>query len=1616
MNTQGLRVFDHRITDKKKAHKIDQVIELVRERLATHLIESTTRFAQRYFARVPPDDLMDYPAEDLYGAVLCHSHLARRRKPGTSIVRVYNPVLEEHGWQSRHTVAEIVTDDMPFLVDSANMALIRHGLTVHQIIHPVMHVRRNRKDELVDLVLKEVVGADVLDEAWIHFEVDQQTDPERLKALRADLLVTLGDVRAVVEDWSPMRERMKEAIAEIEARSKPLPLKPEEIAEDLEFLRWVANHHFTFIGFRKFDLVEERGEHVLRLIANSGLGLFRDSEPGHAHPIPARLRELARSPTLLILTKSALRSTVHRPVHLDYLGIKRFDDAGRVIGEWRFQGLYSSVAYDTRPDRIPLLRRKVAKAIERAALSPVGHTGKALRHILDTLPRDEMIQATDGELLDIALGILNIQERRRLRVFIRRDMYGRFISALVFVPRERYSTQLRVHMQAILMEAFEGQGSEFNVQFTESVLARVHFVIRTDPSRMPDFDVRDIEARMVDAMLSWQDKLRLGLLDKLGEAEGNRLFARYTDAFPAAYRDDYTPRTAVLDIQRLETIHDNKSMAMHLYRPPEDEEQLRFKVFGRHRAMALSDVLPILERQGLTVLGARPYEIEPRGEVSFWILNFDVRPAHGIDVEVPEVKERFQEAFAKISRGDMENDGFNALVLLVGLNWREITMLRALCKYLLQTRVPFSQTYMEQTLIRNAQITRRLVDLFHARFDPRRQDKGGARHQQLVAQIQDAVDGVASLDEDRILRYFLGLMLATVRTNYFQRDEPGGPKAYLSFKLDSAQVPELPLPLPKFEIFVYATDVEGIHLRGGLVARGGIRWSDRREDFRTEILGLMKAQMVKNAVIVPVGAKGGFVPKQLPAGGTRDEIQGEVIRCYRIFIRGLLDLTDNRLGNEIRPPAEVVRHDPDDPYLVVAADKGTAAFSDIANELAEQYGFWLGDAFASGGTHGYDHKKMGITARGAWESVKRHFRELDIDAQTTPFTVVGIGDMSGDVFGNGMLRSPHTRLIAAFNHVHIFIDPHPDPATSFKERERLFKLPRSAWTDYGQKLISKGGAIYPRSAKSITLSPQARQALDIEAERLRPNALIQAIVRAPVDLLWNGGIGTYIKATDETHAEAGDRANDNVRIDAAELRCRIVAEGGNLGFTQRARVEFARKGGLVYTDAIDNSGGVDCSDHEVNIKILLNKLVAEGDMTAKQRNQLLANMTDEVADMVLRDNYLQTQAISVTANQADYFLADHIRLITVLEKEGRLKRKLEALPNDEELAEREAAHTGLTRPEIAVLLAYSKIRLYEHLLESDISNDEHLCGELHAYFPETLRERFANQLNAHSLRAEITATHITNNMVNRMGSTFVVRMQEETGTSAADIARAYTAAREIFEIDALWDAIEGLDNKVSAQTQIEMFGETRRLMDRSTRWLLRHRHPPIDIQIAVDSFTETIHALAGRLAGLVRGEMHEKLEARIQKLSEAAVPADLARRIANLDPLFFALDIADVARETDTPIVQAAETHFELGVALDLHWLNERMRELPRRNHWNRSVRGLLRDELNNAHSTLTTQLLRTTTEIKSTDKRIEAWLDNHQTHMARYKNMIAELKSITRVDMAMLSVAMRELRNLAEL
>ena len=1604
--------------DAAEASLLDKIVSRCHERLPAEEADRAAEFARQYYAFAPPDYLEDRSPLDVYGAALAHWGFAGQRERGSAKVRVYNPQFETHGWQSSHTVVEIVSDDMPFLVDSVSMELRRQSYAVHFVLNAVMRVRRDARGQLVEVLARGASAEDATPESVIHLELNRETDPGALQRLRDDLRRVLGDVRAAVEDWPQMRERARALGAELADRELP-GIEADHRAEVQAFLGWIDDDHFVFLGYREYDLVTEDGEDGLRSVPSTGLGILRDGggnrSPGRSSRLTREGRSQLREPRLLYLTKANSRATVHRASQLDYIGVQRFDASGAIVGEHRFVGLYTSSAYRTSFGDIPIVRRKARRVLERAGFARGSHNAKAVAEILETYRRDELFQISERELFETSMGILHLGERQRVRLFVRHDVYGRFLSCLVFVPRDRYNTDTRQRIQDILQHAFGGSSVDHSARISESVLARLHVIVHVDSGELPDYDVEQIEQRIVEATRLWRDDLADALMDAHGEERASDLARRYGDAFPAGYRADFVSRAAVSDIEHIEGLGGEEGLGMSLYRPLEAPDGfLRFKLFKAGEPISLSRAVPVFENMGVSVADERPYELTPLGGPPVWIYDFGLSYGAEGELQADEVKEIFQEAFASVWRGLAESDGFNRLVLRARLTWREIVVLRAICKYLRQAGIAFSQPYMARTLAANSGIASLLVELFHARFDPAR-SRTGKGVDRLVSAIESALEQVPSLDEDRILRRFLAVVQAILRTNHYQRDGSGALKPYTSFKLDPSLVPDLPLPRPMFEVFVYLPRTEGVHLRGGPVARGGIRWSDRPEDFRTEVLGLMKAQMVKNAVIVPVGAKGGFVVKRPPVGADRTELMEEVKACYRTLIRGMLDLTDNLEPGGVVAPADVVRYDGDDSYLVVAADKGTATFSDMANAIAIEYGYWLGDAFASGGSTGYDHKRMGITARGAWESVKRHFRELGIDVQSQPFTVAGIGDMSGDVFGNGMLLSREIRLVAAFNHQHVFLDPEPDQAAGYAERERLFGQAGSSWSDYDESSISAGGGVFARSAKSIEVSPQAAEALGIEAGAMTPAELVRAILRSPVDLLFNGGIGNYVKASSEAHAAADDRTNDSVRVDASELRCRVVGEGGNLGLTQLARVEYALAGGSVSTDFIDNSGGVDCSDREVNIKILLDSVVAAEDMTDKQRNELLAEMTDSVAGLVLADSYSHAQALGVARAQAPAMLEAHRRFIRFLEQEGLLDRGLERLPDNDQLAERKAAGLGLTAPEAAILLAYSKIAIERELIDSDVPEDPYLADELERYFPPPLPERFPAALREHRLRREIVATHITNSMVNRAGVSFVFRHQEETGAEVADIARAYAVAREAFDARGLWRAVEELDGLVEAEVQYRMLLAVRRLVERATRWLIRNRRPPLDIAATVAQLAPGAEALAQAIPELLLESDREQLEQTAEELRAAGVPDALATRVAGLGAAFSSLDVADVAEATAHSVEDVASVYFALGSRFDLHTLRERIAGLERDDRWHALARGALRDELYSAHRTLTAEVLQTGAPELPVAQRLDAWIEQNETTVERCLQVMADIRAAGSYDLATLSVALREIRGLAQ-
>ena len=1615
------------------AVSIEPVIDAVSKGLKPAQQTLVRAFAQAFYQRMDADEYARHSDAQWAGMARDMFDLARVRKSDEVKLVVSNP------GDTGHTVIRMVQPDMPYLVDTVTLALAERGIGVQLLGHPVLELSRDKTGKLT------AVGAGER-ESTMLVEIDRQT-AEGAASLQQALEEVVSQLRAVNADAQAMCERALEAAQQQD--SGPHDAQVRE--ESSQFLRWLADNQFVFFGSRDYRVVRKGGKEVLVAVEDTGLGLMRGKSRSAPRPVNGLAAEdLHRKGGLaapVIVTKTFARSRLHRGGYMDYIGVLSFDKDGRITGERRFVGLFAASAFGVRPWDVPMVRQRVAAVVERSGLDANGHSGKALRHILETLPRVELFHSTEEELYQTAMGLLGLQERVGARLFVRRDRFSGFQSVLVYLPRERFNTDLRLRIEAMLRQAMGGEHVDSTVVLGQSPLAQLHVIVRPHGETSATIEVAELNAQLHALLRNWHDELRDVLVEMCGETLGLNLAAGLGRALPAGYIEDNSATSAAEDVCELAMVEGADDLRLRLHRR-EGDGSLRLKLYRQGEDLPLSDVLPMMENLGLRVIAERPHRVQVDGQLHY-IQDFEVAALCG-DIDPDQVNAAFAEAFVRTWKGDAENDGFNRLVLAAGLTCRQVTVLRACCKYLLQVGTPFSQTYIEATLLRYPLVAA-LIDLhFQCRFDPALQgkarlalpstllqlaagDEPAMMSLETMASLEDAaqrsdavravlnsqLEKVASLDEDRILRAFIAVIDATLRTSFYRPYEnglraDGGPADYISFKIDPSGVPDMPKPRPYREIFVYGPRVEGVHLRFGPVARGGLRWSDRREDFRTEVLGLVKAQMVKNTVIVPVGSKGGFFAKQLPDPAVdRDAWFAEGVACYKRFINGLLDITDNIVEGKIVPPPGVVRHDGNDPYLVVAADKGTATFSDTANGIARAHGFWLDDAFASGGSVGYDHKGMGITARGAWESVKRHFRALGIDCQKQDFTVVGIGDMSGDVFGNGMLLSRHIRLVCAFDHRHIFLDPNPDAARSFAERERLFKLPRSSWADYDAKLISTGGGVYARSLKSIEITPQVRDALGLDesVKAMSPLELINAALKAPVDLVWNGGIGTYVKAASETHADVGDRANNGLRVNGGELRCRVVGEGGNLGMTQLGRIEAAQNGVLINTDFIDNSAGVDTSDHEVNIKILLNDVVAAGKLTVAQRNKLLAAMTDEVAQLVLVDNYRQNQAISLMERMSVKRLGSKQHFIRTLEQAGQLDRAIEFLPSDAELSQRKARGLGLTRPELSVLLSYSKLVAFEQLLASDIPEDPYLSKELQRYFPQALQKKYAAFMDGHRLKREIIATAVTNQTINRMGATFLLRMVEDTGRSVAEVAKAYTISRETLDARALWAQIDALDGTVPESVQIDALEVIWKLQRSFVRWLLSRPGAIPAITTAVERYQGPFNEIR-KASGVLPDSQRPAYEASVQAWKDKGLPSALAQQIAELAFLEPAFDIIELALSSKAKPVEVSKVHFRLGDALGLPWIFQQIDTLEVNGRWHAIARGVLRDELAAHHRVLAGQVMR----MKGADAqaRVQAWLERDDSALRFTLAMLAELAEQKSLDYPTVSVAVQRLGQLA--
>lgn len=1625
-------------------HELNSFLEDLRhfsgEKLATEELPEFMHFAEHYFSRYPMEDIVGRHLTDMFGCVYQLWRFLCNFDGDNPKLQLFNPELDLDGWVCPHTVLIILQNDMPFLVDSIRIELNRRNIAIHTIKSTVLMVQRDEKNKFVKLHDVGEEGNSTHKEALVYLEINLLTEEDELKGITQSLLSVLAELVTVVHDFQPMLQAVQAAENNLHYAKESVAAA--NVIESQKFLTWLSDNNFTFLGYKEYNFVKQGNKKFLRENNQNRLGIFAFkrgtedySEVGNLHPGIARFH---LAPQVLTFSKSSVRSRIHRQAYSDYVVVKRFDAKGEMIGEVRFLGLYTSNVYTMSPSKIPLVRDKVGKVFDRSGLNRNGHDGKILKRILETFPRDELFLSNNSELYDTVTGVAQINERYQVRLFMRRDPFGKFISCLIYIPRDVFTTQIRLSIQALIGQTIHATECEFNTYFSESILARVHLVFKIDQHLPLEYDQAKLESRIREMTRSWEDHLHTSLIESFGEEKAMRVLAEYRNAFSSSYKENFESRTAVHDITSIAELKTENDIAMSFYQPVGAQPNIvRFKIFRKGATIELSDIIPVLEHLGLRVLSENPYSIQTQSDGVIWLHDFQLSYNLPYILDVLQVKSLFQEAFSAIWHKKTDNDSFNKLVLSAELNWREVFVLRAYASYMRQTLFNFSEHYIADALVSNRDITRQLIALFNQKFNP-----AFVANVEQATTVLDALreaivvnlNAVQNLNEDRILRRFLMLINGSLRTNYFQ-PENGGAKNYLSIKLSPRTISDIPEPRPLYEIFIYSLRVEGVHLRGGKVARGGLRWSDRIQDYRTEVLGLVKAQQVKNAVIVPSGAKGGFVCKQMPQpqspqpsqNVSREAIQMEGIECYKIFVRGLLDLTDNIVDGKVFSPPNVVRYDDDDPYLVVAADKGTSTFSDIANDISAEYKYWLGDAFASGGSQGYDHKGMGITARGAWISVMRHFKEKDINIQQQDFTVMGIGDMAGDVFGNGMLLSKHICLVAAFNHMHILIDPNPDSTISFVERQRLFTTPKTGWGDYDKTLISAGGGIFNRDAKFIHITAEMKQRFDIHEETLTPAELMNCLLKAPIDLIWNGGIGTYVKSSNETHADVGDKANDNVRINGNQLRCKVFGEGGNLGMTQRGRIEYCLAGGMgaigtsgsgsgaCNTDFIDNAGGVDCSDHEVNIKILLNEIVSSGDLTAKQRNKLLVEMTDNVAQLVLKNIYRQTQAISIAETESLARSVEYRRFMTTLESQKRLSRRLEFLPTDDVLLERQTHNRGLTRPELAILISYAKAVLKEDLTVSDIADDIYMVAFIESAFPQKVAQLYPQQLYHHRLRREIVATQVANDMVNNMGISFAQRLIESTGAKAGDVAKAYVVARDIYRMESFVQGVQELDYKVPAKLQIKLLIGMIRRVRRATRWFLRNRRSHIEPAIEVNLFAPVVSKITEQLPQLLKGDSLEVWTENVKYLQKSGIPEYLILHATETSYLYSGLSVAEAARRSGRSLELVTAMYFLLGEYLSLPWFATQISDLHVETFWQAMARETYMDDLESQLRALTISLVHSVSDTVSIDAVIQQWSLQQTILIQRWKVMVNELQASSGTDFAVFSVALRDLLDLAQ-
>ena len=1587
------------------------ILEQIFTQLKTHFTAVEQPLLQNFINAIYRDvsivDLTTITPADLSGLTVSLWREAQEWNGKVAKVKVFNPDVEQDEWQSTHTIITVLNRNIPFVIDTLKIVLNKQNINLHRILYSEIHSERDQSGQL------KVLNKNNDTELLLYIEIDHTTSPtERLK-IKKSLDKALSDVSLVVDDHEQMINKVKDAVT----ASKKANKKPDEaLEEEQTYLNWMVDNHFTFVACDEFKIKNNE----IEMVDNSQLGLLKHTDFMRQKSQFDCIHEL-RAPSLLHFSKASQRAVVHRIAYPDVVYVKQFNKQGELTGGVRFIGLYTSSVYSGSPLMIPVVRQKIANVLAESGLTLGGHYHKELAQILSTYAVEDLLLCDEKMLLNNVVEVLHAQERKHLKLFLRADGNKRFVTALLYVPRDVYNTEVRLKFVELLSRTMPIADSDFQTYLSESNLARLRLVIHLDKPYEGELEVTAIQLRMQQIIKAWTEELQYSLVEHYGEEMGVKLTRKYEAAFPTNYQDIFNSRVAVTDIDRIESLFecDGRSMALRFYRSIEaNDSELKLKLFHQNGALLLSDLIPILENLGLKVAQEYPYQVTPINENTFWLYDFTLLYPDDDDFDPELYRDLFSDAFIAIWYGEADNDPFNKLILGAGIAWRDIVMLRAYAKYLKQIRFGFSHFAIAKTLLDHSALVKKIVALFHARFNPEKQ-VSLEKQADLESSILESLNEVSNLNEDRVLRKYVELVMATIRSNYFQTKE-GVYQAeefrdYISFKFDHNKITDIPLPRLNYEVFVYSPRFEGVHLRGGPVARGGLRWSDRGEDFRTEVLGLVKAQQVKNSVIVPVGAKGGFVAKHLNTNMDRDTFMQEGIACYKMFISALLEITDNLENDTLIPPLQVVRYDNDDPYLVVAADKGTATFSDIANELATDRKFWLNDAFASGGSNGYDHKKMGITAKGAWISVQRHFRELGVDVQEQPISVIGIGDMAGDVFGNGMLCSKKIKLLAAFNHLHIFIDPNPENLDAcFEERQRLFDTPRTSWTDYNAKLISAGGGIFERSAKSIAVTPEMAKAFSINQPNVTPTELISLLLKSPVDLLWNGGIGTYVKSEQESHADVGDKANDNLRVNGSELRCKVIGEGGNLGMTQSARIEFSLHGGQCFTDAIDNAAGVNCSDLEVNIKILLDKLVSKGDLTPKQRNVWLQKMTDEVSALVLHNNYRQAQSISLAYKQGYQDIEEFRRLIDNQEEKGKLNRALEFIPTDEVITERKNAELGLVRPCISVMISYAKNEMKEELAKARIAEDGYLAKEAEKIFPEALVKSYQSEIHEHPLLSEIVATQVSNDLFNVMGATFAHRLMTSTGCEFLDLAKAWVAARDIFNLPELLAEIESLDNKIDNQIQVELMSKLVQMVSHATRWIIRSDREHLDCESLIKKYKTSLQTVKNNLPKVLSDQALQQREVELAKAKKEGVPNSLANKLSNTEQSYALLSIISVASKLELDPQLAAQVYFYAEEKLKLVNISLQLNLLPADSYWQSLAKEAMRDDLEWQQKRIAGAIL-VLLQGKNVAKAYTDWESQHQSLADRWYKMSDALSAVSVPEFSMCQVALRELLDLSK-